>query len=249
MVPLKTFIEGEKACTYLPDRPSRLEYTVVLKMSPAEYEAHMNRGYRKFGPLLFRPMCAACRECRSLRIPVTSFAPDRSQRRSLRRNADLEVRFARPTVDDARLDLYNRYHAAQEGRKGWTASEKTTATYTFSFLNSPVPGVEVSVWEGDVLRAVALTDITPNAVSGIYHYHEPGLSDRGLGTFTMLQTIELARRLNKPWAYFGYYVADCSSLAYKIRFRPCELLGDDGEWHPVGAGTDAAFSGDHGNGL
>lgn len=233
MITLETFTEGEGACMYLADRPSRLEYTLVLRMSPAEYEERMNQGYRKFGPLLFRPVCEGCRECRPLRIPVTQFTPDRSQRRALKRNADLTVRVAPPTVDKARLSLYNRYHAAQEVRRGWPEMEKKREDYAFSFLHSPVPGMEVSVWEGEALRAIALTDVTPNTLSGVYHYHDPELRDRSLGVFVMLQTIELARRLGKPWAYFGYYVADCPSLNYKVRFRPCELLGDDGIWRPA----------------
>lgn len=237
MIALETFTEGEDACTYLPDRPSRLEYTVVLRLSPEEYEEKMDQGYRKFGPLLFRPVCANCRECRPLRIPAAEFTPDRSQRRALKRNADLTVRFGRPTIDAVRLRLYNRYHAAQQERKGWDVAEKTADDYAFSFLYTPVPGVEVSVWEGSKLRAVALTEITPNVVSGVYHYHDPDLTDRSLGTFVVLQTIELARRLGKPWAYFGYYVSGCGSLAYKARFRPCELLDDDGIWRPFEEGS------------
>lgn len=230
---LDTFTDADESCVYLPDRPSRLKYLVVLKLTPEEYETAMNQGYRKFGPLLFRTVCDGCQECRSIRISVTEFAPDRSQRRALKKNADLEVRFGKPIVDAARLALYNRYHASQEARKGWPATEKTAKDYAFSFLHNPVPGVEISVWEGETLRAVVLTDITPTIVSGVYHFHDPDLADRSLGTFAILQTLELARHLHKPWAYFGYYVADCASLSYKARFKPCELLYADGVWRPL----------------
>jgi len=232
MIVLETFRESERSCVYLPDRQSCLEYELVLHLTPEEYEERMNRGYRKFGPLLFHPVCQSCRECRPLRIPVAGFTPDRSQRRSVKRNADLTVRFAPPVVDHTRLQLYNRYHAAQEARKNWPHTSKSAQDYRFSFLQSPVPGMEVSVWEDGQLRAVSLTDVTPNTVSGVYHYHDPDLADRSLGKFVMLQTIELARRLGKRWAYFGYYVAGCASLAYKSGFRPCELLDDDGIWRP-----------------
>jgi arginine-tRNA-protein transferase len=230
---LDTFIDADEKCVYLPDRPSRLEYLVVLHLNAEEYEAAMNRGYRKFGPLLFRTVCEGCRECRSIRIPVDTFHPDRSQRRAVKRNEDLVVRFGKPIVDAARLDLYNRYHESQNARKGWPPTEKGAQDYAFSFLHNPVPGVEISIWEGQNLRAVVLTDITPTTVSGIYHFHDPDCTNRSLGTFAILQTLELAKKMGKPWAYFGYYVADCSSLSYKARFRPCELLGDDGIWRPL----------------
>ena len=48
-------------CAYLPDRDSMLEYSYLASITPAEYEALMNRGYRKFGRMLFRPVCAGCR--------------------------------------------------------------------------------------------------------------------------------------------------------------------------------------------
>lgn len=230
---LDTFTDADDSCVYLPGRPSRLEYLVVLQLNPEEYEAAMNRGYRKFGPLLFRTVCEGCRECRSIRIPAADFRPDRSQRRALKRNADLAVRYGKPIIDSARLELYNRYHDSQYARKGWPQTEKSAQDYAFSFLHNPVPAVEISIWEGQTLRAVVLTDITPTVVSGVYHYHDPDFADRSLGTFALLQTLELAKHMGKPWAYFGYYVADCASLSYKARFRPCELLGDDGTWKPL----------------
>lgn len=233
MIVLHQFISGPETCEYLPDRRATLEHALAGRLSPAEYEALMNAGWRKFGALLFRPVCDACRECRPIRIAADHFTPDRSQRRTLARNADLTVALAEPTVDTARLALINRYHSAQAERKGWPEHGIGADAYTVQFVNSPIPALEISVWEGKTLRAVALTDVTPNVVSGVYHYHDPDCRDRGLGTFVMLQTIELARRLNKSWAYFGFHVAGCPSMAYKSRFRPCEILGTDGAWREV----------------
>lgn len=209
-----------------------LDYTLVRRLAPQEYEDLMNSGHRKFGPLFFRPACPACTACRPIRVPAAEFRPDRSQRRAARRNADLEVRLAGPRLDDERLDLFHRYHLAQAERKGWAPKERDPDDYALSFIHNPVPAAELSLWEGGRLVAVVLADLTPNVVSGVYHYHEPDLAERGLGTFCMLQTIELARRLEKRWAYFGFYVAGCESLAYKARFRPCELMDTAGVWQP-----------------
>ena len=231
---LKQFVAGPETCQYLPDRLVTQEYALVSQLSPEEYETLMNRGWRKFGPQLFRPLCDGCRECRPIRIDAAAFAPDRSQKRAFGRNDDLTVRFAHPTVDDARMDLFRRYHAEQAALKGWPDSERSAETYAFQFVRNPVPSIEISVWDGETLRAVALTDVTPNVVSGVYHYHDPDCRERGLGTFVMGQTIALAQRLGRRWAYFGFYVAGCGSMAYKSRFRPCEILGVDGVWRPHG---------------
>lgn len=225
---LNAFHSGPETCHYLPDRDATQEYLQVGQIAPQEYEDRMNQGWRKFGSLLFRPICAACEECRPLRIPVDRFAPDRSQQRAWRANADLRVCYARPIVDSARLDLYRRYQATQTERKGWPDAERTARGYAFQFVQNPLPSLEITAWEGGTLRAVVLADVTPSTVSGVYHFYEPECRARGLGTFAMLHTIELARRLGKPWAYFGFYVAGCASMAYKARFRPHEILEADG---------------------
>lgn len=230
---LHRFRSGPDICQYLPDRDSETEYEYVASLSPDEYEQRMNAGWRKFGALLFHPVCRGCRECRPIRIDVERFAPDRSQRRALQRNADLKVCLAVPHVDAGRLNLFHRYHAAQSERKGWPGARRDAQEYAANFLHNPLPAVEISLWEGQELRGIVLTEVTPNTVSGIYHYHDPDCRDRSLGTFGMLQTLELARRLEKPWAYFGFYVAGCSSLAYKARFHPCEILDPDGQWRPA----------------
>ena len=227
---LQHFVSGPGTCHYLPDRLATQEYADVAHLSPGEYEALMNRGWRKFGTMLFRPVCAFCSECRPLRIPAAEFTPDRSQQRTWRKNADLEVRHALPTVDFQRLDLYRRYQAGQSAAKGWPDAERTAKSYARQFVQNPLPSIEISLWEGDALRAVVITDITPNCVSGVYHFHDPNCRARGLGTHALLHTIELARQLEKPWAYFGYSVAGCPSMAYKTRFQPHEILQPNGEW-------------------
>lgn len=227
---VQRFTEGPDGCMYLPEQQSTLTYEIVARLTPQEYEDRMNWGWRKFGIYLFRPVCAACQECRPIRVPVARFAPDRSQQRALKRNADLTVRFAPPDVDAQRMDLYMRYHASQAVHKGWPDRHRDPEDYAMQFVHNPLPSVEISVWEGDALRAVVLTDITPNVVSGIYHYHDPAERERSLGTFAILQTILLAQRLNCSYVYMGYYVAGCGSMVYKNRFRPCEVLDTGGVW-------------------
>src|SRR5689334_7519231 len=99
MIVIHRFVTGTESCVYLPEEEARTEHELVVRLSPEEYEARLNAGWRKFGPVLFRPICSACAECRAIRIPIATFRPDRAQVRTLKRNADLSVRFAVPTVD------------------------------------------------------------------------------------------------------------------------------------------------------
>ncbi len=207
----------------------------MSELSGDEYEAHMNRTWRKFGPLLFRPVCTGCTGCRPIRIAVAEFSPGRGQRRTLRRNADLRVVAGPPVLDRARIDLYHRYHLTQQRRKGWPEQRITPQEYEFQFLRNPLPAVEISVWEGERLRAIILNDLTPQVLSAVYHFHDPDAAGRGLGTFAILQAIEQARLLRRTWVYLGYYVAGSASMEYKSAFRPAEVLGEDGVWRPLAA--------------
>src|SRR5919198_4494830 len=107
-------------CGYLPDQLWRLEYEHVAALTPAEYTERMLQGWRRFGTVLFRPRCRACTACRSLRVVVERFRPDRSQRRARQANEGVvELRIGTPSVTAAKLALYDRYHAFQAENKGW----------------------------------------------------------------------------------------------------------------------------------
>ncbi len=227
------FVSEPEPCAYLPDQSSVHRNRVVGRLTPEAYERLLDEGWRKFGPVLYRPECPRCDACRPLRIPVETFAPNRSQRRCLRANADLVVARDRPVVDSERLGLHNRYHRARERDRGWPETERTAEEYERGFLLNPVPAVEVSARLNGRLVGVALLDFTPSIVSGVYHYHDPELTSRGLGTFLMLHAISLAEQTGRRWAHFGYHVADCPSLSYKSKFQPCEIRDRDGVWRAV----------------
>jgi leucyl-tRNA---protein transferase len=221
---LHEYISEPTVCAYLNQKMARMHYSLALSLTAEEYEELMNQGYRKFGGIFFKPVCDACLECKPVRVPAREFKPDRSQRRCLKDNVDLELRFDAASVDPERLNLYRRYHRAKAKAKDWP-NEKTTADdYAGSFVLNPVPNVEISAWHQGKLRAVILTDVTPNTVSDIYHYHDPDWNERGLGTFMILQTILLAQRMEKEFVHLGYYVDGCDSMSYKRRFKPCEML-------------------------
>lgn len=232
MIVVDRFVHAADHCSYLADRPSRTAYEYVAELSPEEYERRMNEGWRKFGRLLFRPICGACRACVPIRVPVARFEPDRGQRRVLRRNADLAVDAGPPGLDEEHLDLYHRYHAGRTATRGWPAQERSPTDYALTFLDNPLPAVELAVRAGERLVAFAHLDMTPHVVSAIYHVHDPDLAARSLGTFTILQAIAYARAAGRPYLYLGYYVEGCGSMAYKRRFRPCEILQADGSWQP-----------------
>lgn len=230
----ETFLIEPEVCAYLGDRPSIIEYSVVKEMSGTEYENLMNRGWRKFGPLLFHPVCQGCQECRPIRIPVAAFVPDRSQRRNMRLNADLEVSFEPPAMDEERIALYNSYHRWRTEVRGWPLNQVTRQEYQVLAVNNPIQGRDILVRFQGHLVAVMQLDLTPRVVSDVYHFYAPALTERGLGAFLILQSVEMAKKLGKPYVYLGYHVKGSRSMEYKTRYRPYEILNVEGCWVPFG---------------
>lgn len=226
------FVAPPSPCGYLPEQTWRLEYEQVASLSPAEYMQRMATGWRRFGEMLFRPRCPRCSACRSVRVVVDRFKPDRSQRRARQTNAgQVRLQIGTPAVNRAKLDLFDRYHAFQVGNKGWPTHEpKDADEYARSFVENPFPTQEWCYYLEDRLIGVGYVDDLPGGMSAIYFFYDPNERERSLGTYNVLSILEYAAAHQVPHVYLGYFVAGCRSMAYKVRFVPNQLLGTDGIW-------------------
>jgi arginine-tRNA-protein transferase len=233
METLHRFIVAPSPCGYLPGERWRLEYELVADATPPEYFQRMLQGWRRFGATFFRPRCLTCRACRSLRVPVDRFRPDRGQRRCRKANEGVvRLEVGVPSVTRAKLRLYDRYHAHQAEAKGWPQHPaKDAASYAASFVDNPFPTQEWCYYVGDRLVGVGYVDDLPGGLSAIYFFYDPDERHRSLGTWNVLELIEHARARRLAHVYLGYYVAGCPSMAYKTRFVPNQLLEEDGRWH------------------
>jgi arginine-tRNA-protein transferase len=146
------YVAAPTTCGYLPDRQWSLEYEYVTSMTAAEYLERMIEGWRHFGPMLFRPACAGCKACQSLRVPVNRFTLNRSQKRNAKLNQDVvELRIGPPSVNQTKLALYDRYHAFQAEKKGWPDHPaKDAASYNSSFVENPFPPLGAPSLPGSV---------------------------------------------------------------------------------------------------
>src|SRR5580693_7532773 len=119
MQSLFTFTTLPGPCGYLPEQTSSLYYDVVGELSPQEYLERLKSGWRRFGFSLFKPECPSCRRCQSLRVPVATFKPNRSQKRATAANDnEIVLVIGEPSVTDDKLELYNRFHKFQHFNKG-----------------------------------------------------------------------------------------------------------------------------------
>ncbi len=209
-----------------------LEYDIVRSATAEEYLLRMQSGWRRFGHALFRPVCRGCQECKSLRIPVQTFKPNRSQRRCLQANADVQLEIGEPRITPEHLDLYHRYHAFQTDHKGWSWHPKNVHAYAESFVLNPFPTQEWRYYLGHELIGIGYVDALGEGLSAIYFFYAPEYRERSLGTLNVLRAIAVAAERDLPYLYLGYYVDGCRSLEYKANFTPNEVLDPEGEWTP-----------------
>ena len=231
---LRLFQTGGHACGYWPERSAR---DLVLDPRdprlPDIYPQALDWGFRRSGDLVYRPHCEQCRACVGVRIPVAAFEPDRSQRRCLARNADIQTRIAPARRTAEHFELYQRYLAARH-RDGGMDGHGTVEFDQFLVGSwSETRFVEMRL-AGDHgpgrLLAVAVTDRVGRGLSAVYTFFEPELAQRGLGTLAILRQIEWARRESRRHLYLGYWIHGHRKMEYKQRFQPLEAF-DGRDWN------------------
>ena len=238
-IDLIRFTTEPSACSYLSSESAQLEYRVPMNLDAATFGQLLRRGWRRFGNYVFRPQCPICRSCRSIRVPTDSFSTTKGQRRTLNRNAHIDIEVTCPDVTDAHVDLFNSYHQDMSRRRGWPENSTSFQNYYESFIGGRFEFArEFRYWNEDRLVGIGIVDEVADGLSSAYFYHDPAWRRLGPGTFSMLTELQYAQDRGIPFVYLGYWIRDNDSMNYKANFRPHELLeayvDDDTEpvWHP-----------------
>lgn len=227
-------------CCYLARETATLDYRIIIDISPRDYEELLRRGWRRFGCQFFRPACATCQKCRSLRIDVQRFHPSRSDRRTLKKNADLRVVVRPASVSPDHVRIYNAYNGDMHRRRGWPRHRISMQEYEETFLSGDWTFAhEFLYFDRDDLLGVGLADILDDSISAVYFFHDPDWRPQSPGVFSALQQLEYARRQSLRYQYMGYWIAECPSMSYKTRYRPHEILSRhvQDEEEPLWEGT------------
>ena len=214
-----SYLPGEQATTLFVDPSTPIDARIYSQLSYI--------GFRRSGPHLYRPHCAACNACVPARVPVAGFRANRSQRRILARNSDLQAEVVDDISTDEHFALYSSYISGRHRDGDMYPPDREQFN---SFLTREWGTTRfVEFRAAGRLLAVAVLDRLENGVSAIYTFYDPAESSRSLGSFVILWQIGLARELGLPAVYLGYWIRNCRKMNYKTRFRPIELL-TNGHW-------------------
>ena len=229
--PLRLFHTAEHPCGYWPERAAR-----DLVLDPGDprlaeaYARALSWGFRRSGDLVYRPHCHGCRACVPVRIPVEAFVPDRSQRRCLARNADVQARILPAGESSERFELYRHYLTGRHPGGGMDDHGK--AEFAQFLVGSWSQGRFLELRADGRLLAVAVTDLVDDALSAVYTFYDPEQSARGLGTLAILHQIDWARRDGRRHLYLGYWIPGHRKMDYKRRYPPLEQF-DGRTWRPL----------------
>ena len=217
--------EESKPCAYFTDKLSDTRYRFIKNCDENTYFKMLERGWRRFGNVHFVPECKNCTECKTIRIDVNKFKFSKSKRRIINKNQDLKVYVQEPSLSIDHINLFNKYHKYMENKKDWKKNQIDPAEYKHSYVDGANNyGKEILYFLEDKLIAVALCDITKDAISCVYCYYDNEYKNRSLGKYSILTQLSIAKQSNIPHVFLGYWIKDHYSMGYKEDYTPFEVL-------------------------
>lgn len=227
------YVTAPQPCPYLEGRMERKLFTALQGDGADRLNNSLSQqGFRRSQNVLYRPSCADCAACLSARINVDAFGPSKSQRRTIRRNAHLIRRATSPWATDEQYELFRRYLDARHADGGM--ADMDVFEFAAMIEETPIRSrvVEYTDAGTGALIAVSLTDVLDDGLSMVYSFYDPDLPQQGLGTYMILDHVEIAREADLPYVYLGYWVPGSPKMGYKARFAGLQIyLG--GKWQTV----------------
>lgn len=210
-----------------------LEEFEAARVSPRELDALLAAGWRHFGERFFRYNFAlhegALCGVMALRVRLADFVPSKSERRVLRRNAELATRIvaARHGAE------YDALFARHRERFADNVPDSLRDFLAARPELGPGETVAVEVRAAGELVAVSFLDLGAESGSSVYAMFDPEWSRRSLGILTLLREIEHLRALGKSHHYLGYAYTVVSVYDYKKRVPAVEAYDWGHGWQAL----------------
>jgi len=132
---------------------------------------------------------------------------------------------------EEQYSLFSRYQRNRHGGGDMAAMD----FFDYQALIEDTP-IETSVLEArdydGHLIAACLTDMMATGLSAVYSFFDPKLSKLGMGNFMISECLIFGKKNKYKHLYLGYYISEISSMSYKSRFKPGQIL-DGSDWQSL----------------
>jgi arginyl-tRNA--protein-N-Asp/Glu arginylyltransferase len=238
------YVTAPQPCPYLDGRMERKLFTALQGDHAQKLNDSLSKqGFRRSQNVLYRPSCAECSACLSARIRVADFKPSRTQKRVMKAASHLRRNATSPWATEDQFALFRRYLDARHADGGM--ADMDVFEFAAMIEETPIKSRVIEYTRPAVgpkeklrpLAAVSLTDVFDDGLSMVYSFYDPDLSDLSLGTFAILDHIEIAREAGLPYVYLGYWVPGSRKMGYKAGFSALEIY-KGGRWQDIGDVSD-----------
>ncbi len=225
------YVTAPQPCPYLEGRQERKLFTALQGEEAQRLNDKLSQqGFRRSQNVLYRPSCTECCACLSARIDVNKFKLSKSQKRVLNKNKHLERKPSSPWATEDQYQLFRKYLSARHATGGM--ADMDVFEFAAMIEETPIRTRVIEYTKNGQLLAVALTDLIEDGLSMVYSFYEPKPSDLSIGTYLILDHINLAREAGLAYLYLGYWVPGSPKMGYKANFSGLEIYFQN-KWQPL----------------
>ena len=214
------FVSIDISCPYGLPTVARFHQPTFAPLSERAMELFLSAGFRRNGNCLYNMQCPSCAACLPIRLHPAEFKPNRNQRRAFGKNQDVEMAILPLEPDGETLALCEKFLSRRYPRE----HNNAPGYYQDFFLNNIVNSAQIQFRVGGRLVGTSIVDIGYNWLNAVYFYFDPDESKRSLGTYNILQLVDLCLEWEIDYLYLGYLIRSIPAMSYKSNFRPHHLL-------------------------
>ena len=218
------------ACPYLKGRVEKRIATDITYNNKVYNELALN-GFRRVENWMYRPVCDNCSACKSYRVDIKNFELTKSLKRINKNLGAITFKIIKNIATTEHFDLFQKYQF--ERHSGGSMSDMDENEFISMIETSPIKTKLMEFRDTSKnLMGVILLDIDDVNLSAVYSFFDPKLSKLGIGNYMISQCLIFGKKNKYKHLYLGYYIGEISSMSYKSRFKPGQIL-DGGDWQGV----------------
>ncbi len=213
------------SCPYLRGKVEKRIATDITNNQKIYEELSIN-GFRRVENWMYRPVCDNCSACKSYRVDIKNFKLTKSLKRVLKNFRNFSYTFVNNNSTDEHFKIFKKYQL--ERHSGGSMSDMNVDEFSSMIETSPIKTVLMEFRDQcKNLAGVLLLDIDEKNLSAVYSFFDPKFNKLGLGNYMIAQCLLFGKSNNFKYLYLGYYIDGLSSMSYKSRFRPGQILSSN----------------------